>query len=280
MMPDEEESTTTVQSSSQHFCCYEHHQPSGRPYCYGEPSRPQSPVEESSPRSIQGVVVVLLTSTNIKTTKTKKRVSFSSNLLIRHTLHRKDYTDRERIRTWIQPQEMYRIRQNASLLADLLDQGGTIVNAAKDCTRGLESLSSTGLRREYQRVAMEVVLAEQAVQQQRLRNNNNDDDVTDGELRQQDVEEAIALLYLQCSYHCRMAAIQMGEMDAKIAAQYTCNHDDDDDDDDEEEDLQTHTSSTTSITTSSSGSTKQNSRRKQHFRGLSNQTAIFPISFN
>ena len=136
-----------------------------------------------------------------KACKTKK-VSFCETVRMKRTLHINDYTQREIEATWYSKAEKEHIRREILQTVQLMESGRIAdIDDVVYCQRGLEFRTDQGarLRQGNKDLSREAVLDEQDFQE-----CSGYSDI-----------EAIASVYSEISYQCRVAALMMGLSDAK-----------------------------------------------------------------
>ena len=82
-------------------------------------------------------------------TSAERSVSFSSEVLVKRTLHCNNYSDDEIEATWFNDADFQRIRKEIEITVDLMESGEKI-DESKYCSRGLESYTTTGADQKAQ----------------------------------------------------------------------------------------------------------------------------------
>ena len=134
---------------------------------------------------------------------TKKRVSFCTKVRCRSALHLNDYTDEEIQASWLNQDDMVRIRQDRRCTLEIIRNGGEW-DDSKYCRRGLEYATPEAslARKELRRAARDKVLQEQALQLRATRSLDM---------------ELLAEAYNEYSHNARVSAYVVGLSDMKIA---------------------------------------------------------------
>jgi len=157
-----------------------------------------------------------------------KVVSFNSEVLITDTLHRKNYTEKEKSDYWYiksrftnTKKSLHRVMQ--LMMADKFERQ----NFDTHFFPGLESHQSfKGLleRRKLRKEAIKAVFEEQELQHRSMEEEK-------GTIKQERIEEAIAARYLLFSKQCAFEAYNLGLMDEVEAFRLSkLEHEHDDDD--------------------------------------------------
>ena len=144
-------------------------------------------------------------STGTEATETEKNVAFATNVYIRRTIARQDFSSEEIEAAWFSEEEYLQISMQWSKEIHKMDQG-EILKDKKYCARGLEAYTRMGsiTRSKSRTKSIRVVLEEQDVL------------IRKGVLN----EEAIRAVYHGVTSSCQMWASVIGYRDQQAAEEY------------------------------------------------------------
>jgi hypothetical protein len=131
--------------------------------------------------------------------KALRAVSFSPNVMVQFTTHKKDYKQRDIQACWYTKSDYKKIREEIKITLDLIKRKVDI-DDYNHCKRGLESLTQKGARHERMQTKLEARTA--VFKEQDLQDNEG---IVDPEI--------LAMVYSNCTRSCQVAAYVKGVLD-------------------------------------------------------------------